>query len=139
MIPYFDKSFKLHFNLDSGSIANNSIIKQIQKKGFVDFFELSQHADLLQQKKTLSALIESDILELSQIDGVVGLYLNTSFNNKKGHLYKFQNIRSNENSTIIDEFFNQSISNPIVPIEKLIVTAEPVLEVMAKRQKAFFG
>ena len=135
----FDKSFKLHFNLDSGSIANNSIIKQIQKKGFVDFCELSQHADLLQQKKTLSALIESDILELSQIDGVVGLYLNTSFNNKKGHLYKFQNIRSNENSTIIDEFFNQSISNPIVPIEKLIVTAEPVLEVTAKRQKAFFG
>ena len=83
--------------------------------------------------------MESEVLELSKIEGIVGLYLNTSFNNKKNNLYKFQNVRSNENNIKIDEFFNQSISNPIVPIEKLIVTPEPVLEVKAKRQKAFFG
>jgi hypothetical protein len=135
----FNKNFKLNLNIDGGSIANNSIIKQIQKKGFVDFFELSQHTDLQQQKKALSVLIESDILELCQLEGVVGLYLNTSFNNKNNYLYKFQNIRLNENVSRIDDFFNQSISNPIVPIEKLIVTPEPVLEVTAKRQKAFFG
>ena len=135
----FNKNFKLNLNIDGGSIANNSIIKQIQKKGFVDFFELSQHTDLQQQKKNLSVLIESEILELSQIEGVTGLYLNTSFNNKNNNLYKFQNIRMNENSGKMDDFFNQSISNPIVPIEKLIVTAEPELEVTAMRHKAFFG
>ena len=135
----FSKNFKLNLNIDSGSIANNSIIKQIQNKGFVDFFELTHHADILQQKKSISVLIESEVLELSKIEGIVGLYLNTSFNNKKNNLYKFQNVRSNENNIKIDEFFNQSISNPIVPIEKLIVTPEPVLEVKAKRQKAFFG
>jgi len=94
---------------------------------------------LLQQKKVLSVLIDSNVLELSKIEGVVGLYLNTSFNNKKNYLYKFQNIKLNENYAKIDEFFNQSISNPIVPIEKLIVTSEPILEVSAKGQKAFFG
>ena len=135
----FNKNFKLNLNIDGGSIANNSIIKQIQKKGFVDFFELSQHTDLQQQKKNLSVLIESEILELSQIEGVTGLYLNTSFNNKNNNLYKFQNIRMNKNSGKMDDFFNQSISNPIVPIEKLIVTAEPELEVTAMRHKAFFG
>ena len=44
-----------------------------------------------------------------------------------------------ENNLKLDDFFNQSISNPIVPIEKLIVTTEPLTEVKAKRQKAFFG
>jgi hypothetical protein len=135
----FSKFFKLNLEMDGGNTANNSIVKQIQKKGFVDFFELSQHVDFLQQKKVLSVLIDSNVLELSKIEGVVGLYLNTSFNNKKNYLYKFQNIKLNENYAKIDEFFNQSISNPIVAIEKLILTPEPILEVSAKSQKAFFG
>jgi hypothetical protein len=135
----FSKNFNFNLNIDSGSLANNSIISQIQKQGFIDFAELGQHADLVQQKSNISILLDSGVLELSKIEGVIGLYLNTSFNNKKQYLYQFQNIQLKENNLKLDDFFNQSISNPIVPIEKLIVTTEPLTEVKAKRQKAFFG
>lgn len=135
----FSKNFKLNLNIDSGSLANNSLIRQVQKQGFIDFAELGQHTDLIQQKKNISILVESGVLELNKIEGVIGLYLNTSFNNKKKYLYQFQNIQLKENSFKVDDFFNQSISNPIVPIEKLIVITEPLMEVKAKRQKAFFG
>ena len=136
----FDKSFKLNLRMDNGSVANNSLIKQIQKKGFVDFNELSQHSELLQQKKDISMLIDSAVLDLYKVDGEIGLYLNTSFNNKKKYLYQYQNIRLEENGLSIDDFLNQSISNPIVPIEKLIMEIpEPVMEVKTRRQKAFFG
>ena len=135
----FSKNFNFNLNIDSGSLANNSIISQIQKQGFIDFAELGEHADLVQQKSNISILLDSGVLELSKIEGVIGLYLNTSFNNKNKYLYQFQNIQLKENNLKLDDFFNQSISNPIVPIEKLIVTTEPLIEVKTKRQKAFFG
>lgn len=136
----FEKGFKLNFRLDNGSFISNSVIKQIQKKGFVTYSELNQLEDIQQQKKSITVLLESGILELCKVENEVGLYLNTSFINRKQHLYQFQNVAKLESKLKMDEFFNQSIFNPIVPIEKLMEEVPaPKVEVAAKRQKAFFG
>lgn len=112
-----------------------SIIKQ---KGYIELKDVE--AEWLSVRPQLEMMLADGVLELSsEWDGKVNLYLNTSLFNANKRLYKYQNVTIKLSEGPLNQFEQQSVTTPIVPIESAAVVFKPTTEQGPSRPKAFFG
>ncbi len=134
----FDKAFSTGFKCpDSGS---QNVFNILMSKGFVSILDFADKTEIENQKQALGKLISNEIAVLAEDGEEVCMYINTSAENKNNFLFRFQNIKRELSKITLDQFTDQSLVKPIVPIEKTIIP-EPSVQISQreKRQKAFFG
>ena len=114
------------------------VLNAVKQKGFIALKDVE--ADWLSVSPQLEMMLADGVLELgSEWDGKVNLYLNTSLFNATKRLYKYQNVTIKLSAGQLNQFEQQTVSTPIVPIESAAVVFKPTTEQGPSRPKAFFG